>query len=745
MARVVRWVRGLALVLAVSFLAEGKAAAQSALPTTPCAPPPSAAAGAICASPALVQADIDLAQAHAALAARLATDQQAILMDNHRQWMAYRDACGADPGCLARAISERTASLRAAVAGQVGAPPATADTAEAAGQRLTEAFLALAVKLDAAQRGALDANQAQWAAQIEQTCGRAPSCLIQAMNERTATLQAALPSAAAPAQAPQSVTVPQGSWYGRMTCKERRQTIEIETEFTALRQQDGTYTLHMVLVGPDAMRSGSSEIDFVGEPSAESLGAIRFVVSTIRRASLFRGNERLGLLFDPASGTMRVQGPQNGPDCTTEFTARAMLPDDPRLRITVPLPPGGGLYAGAADDRARCETLIAWSERLNREFPSRNFYRENRPGDDGRVLLLFADNDFVPVFGLPYDAMPVEARSTITQFARKTCRSNPFTRDRLETFAATERIFNGDPEEQLTSEGYSAAVFAIREIRRLRNAARAAVAPVNEDVEAVLTGLDQGRAQLKQYADRLWPGEVAGLEEGLVTRAAAVATAEADRRLALAQAEPDPGRALLLLEAARAPALLSRLPEATARQRTETVQERVNGIANRLTAPILAKADAVTPDLQGLADLGALAQAPLPDALPADRKGVLREQIGERQSALLERLVAERVAILTSNGGAGRQALEADAAARRSFDSDFASFGDHASLTKAKVTLSHHREKMLERSLPEFAGSIAKANTKADAEQLLSAYLSLSGDLFLPVSLEFQLIVAGLP
>lgn len=741
MARAVRQVRGLALGLAVSCLAEGRAAAQSALPTTPCAPPPSAAAGAICATPALVQADIGLAQAHAALAARLAADQQAILMDNHRQWVAYRDACGADPACLARAISERTASLRAAVAGQGGvqggSPSAAADTAEAAGQRLTEAFLALAARLDAAQRGALDANQAQWAAQIEQTCGRAPSCLIQAMNERTAALQAALPSAAAPAQAAQSVTVPQGSWYGRMTCKERHQTTEIETEFTALRQPDGTYTLRMVLVGPEAMQLGSTEIDFVGEPSADTPGAIRFVVSTVRRAALFRGNERLGLLFDPASGSMRVQAPQNGPECET-FTARAMLPDDPRLRITVPLPPGGGLYAGAADDRARCETLIAWSERLNREFPDRNSRR-------GKWMLLFADDDFVPVFGLPYDAMPVAARSAIVQFVRQTCRANPFTRDRLETFAAIDDVFGEGPEEQFTSGGYSAAVFAIREIRRLRNAARITAAPAGQTAEAALAQLDQDRAQLKQYAGRLWPGEIAGLDEGLVARAAAVATAEADRRLALAQAEPDPVRALPLLEAARAPALLSRLPEAAARQRKDTIEAQVTAAADRLAAPVLARADAVAPDLQGLAELGTLLDTPLPEALPAARKAALRDDLGRRQSALLERLVAERVAALTSNGGAGRQALETDAAGQRQFDSDFARFGDHAALKKARATLAGHREAMLERSLPAFAADMAAARTRAEADRLLSAYLSLPGDLSLPVSLEFQLLAAGLP
>lgn len=730
-----RCVRILAVLLNLC-LTTGQASAQV---TTTCAPPASAAAGAICSNPALGQADAALAQAHAALAARLAADQKAVLQDNHRTWVAYRDSCGANATCLASAIAERTAALQAALGGPTEQQAATAVTTDEAGRMVSEAYQSLAAKLAAPQRRELDANQRQWATQTEQTCGGDASCLLKAMNDRTAALRAALRPAASQGQTAQSVLVPQGSWYGRMACTERGQSFEIETEFTALSQPNGTYTMRMVLVGPNAMSSGSSEFDLVGEPSQTATGAIRFVISEVRRSSLFGGNERFSLEFDPAGGSVRV----DGLECNA-FTARLMAPEDPRLRITAPLPTGGGLYDRAADDRNRCEVLIAWSERLNKEFPGRNFYRESLQGDEFRKILLFADDDFVPVFGLPYDAMPYEARKTIARFSRN-CHTDPFTRDRLEAFAANDRVFSGNPEQQLTSDGYSAAVFAIREIRSLRNAARAEPLSNGQDFEEVLSQFDQDRARLKQYAERLWPSEIADLDGAIVARISAVASVEAERRLAIARLEQDPAKALSLMEEARASALMSRLTEADARKREEAVQALVDSLVDRVMAPVLAKAADVTRDLQGLAELEALLDAPVPSALPTDRKTALRVELERRLSALLETLVSERIKSMTSIDGAGQKILEADATARRTFDQDFASFVNHAVLKTAKTTLDDHREKLLDRSLPEFEAAIALAQTKAEAEQLLAAYLSLPGDMLLPVSLEFQLLLASMP
>ncbi|MGC8503523.1 MAG: lysozyme inhibitor LprI family protein [Acidithiobacillus sp.] len=103
---------GTLLILSAGLWAS-PALAQTGLPAAQCGRAATPSEGALCANPQLRALDAELAEAyHHALAATAkgSTGRQELIAEQ-RQWLAMRDACKADAGCLAAAYRERLAQL----------------------------------------------------------------------------------------------------------------------------------------------------------------------------------------------------------------------------------------------------------------------------------------------------------------------------------------------------------------------------------------------------------------------------------------------------------------------------------------------------------------------------------------------------------------------------------------------------------------------------------------------------------
>lgn len=292
-------------------------------------------------------------------------------------------------------------------------------------------------------------------------------------------------------------------WYGTFYCTTRyAQSPDGEVELTLSPGFPGTYKLKLVSSFGNSMRTGTSETVYVGEDMRGQPGLINFVVQ--KHVRVGGGQERHGnFQFDTSTGTAKFSAGK-----CREIRAIRTDPATPRL-LPSKVSNSPGLFASAKTNRDRCEAVIQWVDRLNTEYPGRNFYRSKQEGDKWRKIKLFADNDFVPLFGLPFDAMSFSNRQAA--FVKiKQCSRDPFTRDRMKTVqTAAFRVLKDNPDRQLGSDGYSSTVFAIRNIRELRNTISNTLAEAKQepDFEAKLSILTAFQETISSRSHQLWPSE----------------------------------------------------------------------------------------------------------------------------------------------------------------------------------------------------------------------------------------------
>jgi uncharacterized protein len=107
----------LSALFAIPVAIEGAAS-----PSFDCARAGTASEHAICASPTLSTLDRALADAYRAARAGAGADMRDRIRAEQIAWLRDRDACGADPACLAARMQERVAALRSSdAAGGAGA------------------------------------------------------------------------------------------------------------------------------------------------------------------------------------------------------------------------------------------------------------------------------------------------------------------------------------------------------------------------------------------------------------------------------------------------------------------------------------------------------------------------------------------------------------------------------------------------------------------------------------------------
>ncbi len=545
-------------------------------------------------------------------------------------------------------------------------------------------------------------------------------------------------AATAPAESVARGLAPGDTLYGSADCGPRVRQGEAELVIEGVYA--GTITARLVVGDDTSLSEGTARIALVGE--ANSDGTYRFVLNPRARSMPGRVGQFKEFRFNAEDGVATF----DGGDCKS-LSLSPVLPDSPRMTIQVPAPFGGGLFQQAQSNRAKCEVLINWVSRLNVEYPEIDFYRTaNNAGFSRKKITIFGDHDFIPVFGQAFDRMTYAERQAINNFAGQKCSGDPFVGSRMETYraAADRPITGGSETQELTSDGYTATVLAVRRMREMR----AAISAANVNVSAVdgvaqRENWDRMKAALLSEADTLWPSERKDMIEKLDLAIAETGSEEVSEKLKSVLSTSDPKQAVVaadqLLAALGSDANFRITPALRTDARSQLTAFRAKVVETILDAAI-AKLEQKPGDISAALELRETTAQSVPelaDLTPAERQRY-EKALQQAIEARLSPLVADRLLALK---GSTNTDLTFDANWIAEFDTEFAVFKDFASIAEARLQFSKHREARLQALLGDFQQEIDGQADEASKQAVFDKYLNWREDSSLSVFLEYQLLM----
>ena len=537
----------------------------------------------------------------------------------------------------------------------------------------------------------------------------------------------------------------QGLWHGNTSCKSNRKPMDLEVELTVAGPSNGIFNLGFVASHENSLSSGVIKQQYVGEPVPGASGKIRFVVSKAH-GRLF-GINLESFIFDTSSSS--IEFTEVGCD---RIVVLKQTENTDRMKPTVSLPPkGSGNYWTAENNRARCEVLIEWAEKVNKEYPGKDFYRSNKPGDYLRTIKVFGDNDFVPVFGTPYDELSYDVRLQINRLATRTCTNDPFTKSRMETYyAIANRIMPGNPKRELASNGYSSTIFAIRKMRSVRNQ----INRLSAD-GFIETGTFEFLQQEKQLLDLkkstsanseiLWPSERKNLDEQIDSELVKLAVLKSDSLLHNLGSIEDPIAGLQASYIGGSESEKNTYLKYLRREQKSQFLERIGGVnagfAQQLVDPILNQMQIIPVTVDGLLEVKVLSEKPLPHSRhieePYKKQVAVRfaKEIDKRIDALLDTMLAQLPQFAPNRDG-----VKGSADWGNRFAKQFKVFEDSSKVRAAEDAYLAHREKLLEISIGQFELELESVTGEERINALLSDYLSWVRDEEIPIALEYQFL-----
>jgi hypothetical protein len=538
-----------------------------------------------------------------------------------------------------------------------------------------------------------------------------------------------------------------GRWEGRTTCTVQRGTAELDTELVVKQGPALRYEATLILVPPDALAQGVEKGLYVGEARPDH--KLAFVSGKKVKQS------RSGLRFVDGFEIASTDKPDT---MSFQFVDKTCVPTDlqrhdpasPRYRVTQPV--GKGAFSEARIPRLQCQAVIDWVAQFSKEYPGVDRRRTMMGQLWPKIVILFGDNHFVPVFGNAYDNMSSDERRAIAKKLKSQCPLDPFTgNDFKNAFSLpVDNGFIASPDDSGGEFGYEAIVHEVRNFRELRNdvAARlSATLPATEEsreeIRRTISSLEEpgGRfsglptTEVRRYIDLL-KAKDAGIADQLSKDSYARVEAELTRVIAMGDG-PDKLSELKALGSEKSAGIL--LPEDRKMLLSRVVAEQ-RLVADKLLAASVASIESVSTGEEALAEIDSQARALAPTMallLPEVAKEY-QDRISEKRSVMLKTLLGKELALLDTYR-AGKAGLK-----------DSATWPDRvARLTQenspeyqsAMEQFRNTREKLLLDSLPEFTAELETTSVQGEptAERIMEEYLSWEGDLNLPASLMYQM------
>jgi peptidoglycan hydrolase-like protein with peptidoglycan-binding domain len=547
-----------------------------------------------------------------------------------------------------------------------------------------------------------------------------------------------------------------GRWQGELSCaRNQRQQIEVtfgrvadiagppvsrgrpDRRDSALLNADRPGRI-AAQVEAFAMRGHTASVAwarFIGE--GESDGGVRFAsVSNSGQLGELRIRE---LRIAPnADGRATLDLALNVADATCQqVTLRREDPQGAPQRPAVRVPQGGGTFYQARDLAGRCQALIDWGSRLTSEMASE--VANYRPVDPG---VLFADPEFVPVFGRPFDLAGETTLRKDALDAMRECQRDPLVRPRLQGW---DRVARGPLSDSSWSQEDVYAAYSVRKSRAALNALATAqsASAANPDPVAGIIDLAKAKEVFRAADVALIPSRrqeiVSQIEDGLSARAAQILDREIDRQRGKPPAE-------VIAYASDARTLSSAVALNVKGAQRERITARLLDIeaqaAGAFMAPNLAALTAAPPTLAGLRQIDALpVAATLPVLSPGVRADHEKRWAADRTAKMEQALARELAAALALPPG--RTGLVSGADWHAAFTEAWRDYLKEAPVQAALARYFADRKARLLAATDEFRATVA-GRPPAERQQAIAGFLVLPQDRKSPAALEYDLIAFGL-
>lgn len=525
-----------------------------------------------------------------------------------------------------------------------------------------------------------------------------------------------------------------GEWEGLLSCNQRS-TRDVR-EVVALTIQSGQEGRYQAVVErfAEIPIKGFVEVgNFVGEQRENE--QFRFSPDKTRHT--------LGPIEVSVSGPPeKLIGKSLDNPCT--FEATRITSDSPSRVIRVVAPPDGGSYFAASTPRERCNAIIAWTRRFSGEYPEIDPQRTVLGKLYPKIVVLFADEEFVPVFGQAFEKMPYEKRKSAWNDIQKNCVRDPLVSPDMKVYSVIDDPLHIRPDKGGSFDPLP-IIRQIRDTRATRYAIAAIANPKSGSAPDYTTEqLERLSEDLKKENHILWPSERKLALETIASASNRNASAEAERNLQLIAGISDPKSQLeeinkvLPLKKTPYGAHLSSdaLTEFTGR--LESLRQTA---AHSLMEPIVARLQSVPDTEEGLAVIAGLkeeakeilalagpeARKEYDDLLDAKRAGALGAAIEEN----LRQLAGFPLDV---------QGLRQSADWYEQFTSRYEAYKNEDGFKKALDAFQTDRKRRLEAALPDFTEQVKDADSSSEKAKLLASYLNWPGDDKLPIALEYQLL-----
>jgi hypothetical protein len=550
-----------------------------------------------------------------------------------------------------------------------------------------------------------------------------------------------------------------GDWVGAATCGREANDIALKVR----RSYSGGLDARAEFYRANALANAVPYSDLAGRQEGPA-NSFRFVPK--------QGG---GLSF---TVTVSEDGAQLSAESTTcgSFVLRQVTDRSPERILSVAAPPAGGGYRPGESPQGRCQALIGWAGGLAREHPKLDMRRTPMTQLLAKAALLFADNDFVPVFGFAYDAaaMPEVAAMGPRQTARTAwndlafeCRKDPFIKDKGDWIwghplweALHFDVNRLDDTHRQYGRYFSPAALAhaVHTTRALRNEISTnAIAKDNrrtfpdraKDMLAF-------RSRVSAKSELLWPSETAGAVAALTRSLNDMAAAEGDRVLAELARTRDPDAGLRLVSLAMRDDTTGILPNLDDARRTAIrarFEARQSEFAAAVAMPLVDRSRNLPTNIEGAREAaGIIRESPAAFALFGDRdRKRYTLDLENRRDEILRKLIGDDLQALRSFP-TGADGLTTSARWISEFETRYKEFAALSAFAEGKIAFLDDRATRLIGALKAAEADlqkIAAASVAADgqAKSVLSRYLCWSGDANLPESLEYDLLAAkfGLP
>ncbi len=537
-----------------------------------------------------------------------------------------------------------------------------------------------------------------------------------------------------------------GEWEGTLTCR-GRDTV------------DGTLSIKQSLAGryggllrtftSYALSGGSGAVRLVGQQSSPP----RFFefAPTKTLYTGIRGVNPKGFNTELTNNGKTLTGTFLKGRCSS-FSMTRVTRTSPSRITSVSSPADNGTFHSSKSSMRRCKSIVVWTNKLRREFPKLDLNHTVLERVYPKAVLLFADDDFVPVFGRPYDSFSSRGLKSISRQIERRCYRDPLMRQNLD---GMRQVLGGLGRLERGSFSRPAIVNHIRKIRVLRNQLLSGAQLRFEITEpaARMKRLAAARKLLTKQNGTLWPSEQSSAIARITKQLALAARLTVKRQLDEISALLDPVKrvsAIGALNASQANGAMTHMDASEQAQTKKRLDKLRKDLSEPAMAQILSHLATVAESFDGLRKIDQLKKSAEPIIALANKSDMrhYNSQFKSRRNSILNKLIdrdmVELRAIPDSKIG-----LSQTAAWQESFNKKYSTYSSTLSVGKAQRIFAEDRNKRLLDSLTNFNTELEAIDlTSEDLEKqvraLLKRYLPLSGDKKLLVYAKYMNHVARL-